>query len=78
MSKFWDKVYQCKHKNLYPDYYENVYCGTPYCSGNESHCKDCGVYIAECGCGSSGGLSGWSYERVRRWQKKKYGPEPKI
>ena len=63
MSKFWDKVRECKHKNTYPDYYQNVYCGTPYCSGGESHCKDCGVYISECQCGYCNGMSGWPWKR---------------
>lgn len=62
-DKFWNKVGRCKHKNLSPDYCGNVYCTTPYCNGNETHCLDCGVFISECGCGCNNGLSGWSYKR---------------
>ena len=46
---FWDLVKECDHTNR-TDHYEDVGCSTPYCSGNESHCRDCGVYITECGC----------------------------
>ena len=63
LSKFWDKVLKCEHKNLDPNYYEHVSCGTPYCSGHETHCLDCGVYISECGCGFNNGMSGWPYRR---------------
>ena len=66
MSKFWDKVCECEHKNLYDDYFEYIYCDTPLCSGNETHCKDCGVFIVTCDCMSSNGMSGWSN---RRWIK---------
>ncbi len=65
---FWDLVKKCDHKNR-TDYYEDVGCSTPYCSGNESHCRDCGIYITECGCGSESGMSGWSHRRNkgRKW-----------
>jgi hypothetical protein len=63
MSKFWDKVSQCKHENLSPNYCEPIRCSTPYCSGSEYHCKDCGVYISECGCRSNDGMSGWPQKR---------------
>jgi len=70
MTKFWDKVIKCKHKNLNPNYYETIYCPTPYCSGHESHCDDCGVYISKCGCGFNNGMSGWSERRWRYHQTK--------
>ena len=71
MNKFWDKVEKCDHKNLEPNYYKNVPCGTPYCYGRETHCLDCGVYITECGCGFNNGMSGWPDRRHRRlWRKK--------
>ena len=64
---FWDRVDKCKHDNLYEDYCEELYCSTPYCTGYEVHCKDCGVYISKCGCGSENGMSGWS---SKRWKKR--------
>jgi len=73
MIKFWDKVDKCKHKNMSPDYYEGVYCDTPYCGGWEEHCLDCGVYITRCGCMSNSGMSGWPYRRWRASRRKKYG-----
>jgi len=71
MSKFWDKVEKCDHKNLSPDYIEPVYCGTPYCSGYEEHCLDCGVFITKCGCGFCNGMSGWPERRWRDIERKK-------
>ena len=62
---FWDKVYACEHKNLSPNYSEYIYCGTPYCSGSEEHCLDCGAYIQECGCGYNNGMSGWSHKQYK-------------
>jgi hypothetical protein len=67
MANFWDKVDNCQHE-FYDNYYKYIPCGTPYCGGKELHCKKCGVYISTCGCGSSDGLSGWSY---KRWKKMK-------
>jgi len=64
MSKFWDKVENCKHENLSPDYLKSCGCTIPYCNGYEVHCLDCGVYITKCGCGGQSGMSGWSQ---RRW-----------
>ena len=71
MNKFWDKVRDCKHENTYDCYHDSVYCSTPYCSASEYHCKDCGVFITECGCGSSSGMSGWSSRRVDNYWKRK-------
>jgi len=62
MNNFWDKVEKCSHENL-SDYHETVLCPTPYCSGYENHCLDCGVYISKCGCGFNNGLSGWPQSR---------------
>lgn len=72
MSKFWDKVRECKHKNLWPCYSAYVSCGTPYCSGHEYHCKDCKAYVTECGCGFCNGLSGWPWSRVKKKTKYHY------
>lgn len=63
MNDFWNKVVKCEHKRLSPNYLEYIPCDTPYCTGYESHCLDCGIYISECGCGSNAGLSGWPYKR---------------
>ena len=65
---FWKSVEKCEHKNMSPGYFEYISCGTPYCSGQEEHCLDCGVYITSCGCGSNNGMSGWP---VKRWRKTK-------
>jgi len=66
MNKFWKKVIKCNHENLSSDYYAPVYCGTPYCGGDEVHCLDCGVYISRCGCGFCNDVSGWP---EKRWKK---------
>ena len=73
MSKetFWDKVDKCKHENFYPNYYVGLGCSTPYCSGYEVHCSDCGAYISQCGCNYNNGISGWSDKRFRSYEKKK-------
>jgi len=71
MNKFWENVLQCKHKNLYPDFYEDIFCSTPYCSGYEIHCKDCGAFISECDCLSNSGISGWSNKRWKIFNNKK-------
>ena len=68
MSVFWNKVMKCKHKNLSENYYVHIFCGTPYCSGWEEHCLDCGVYISDCKCGSNYGMFGWPEKR--RWKQK--------
>jgi hypothetical protein len=67
ISKFWEKVHNCEHKNMNPDYCGNVHCGSPWCVGREQHCLDCNVYITECWCGSNNGMSGWP---EKRWRKK--------
>jgi len=72
-NKFWDKVLKCKHENLDPNYYEYIGCPTPYCSGSEVHCLDCGVFISECGCGYNNGMSGWPHKRWQTERSKKYG-----
>jgi hypothetical protein len=70
-SKFWKKVLKCEHEHLSEDYCEIFRCGTPYCSGDEVHCLDCGVYISECGCGFENGMSGWSRNRHRTEERKR-------
>jgi len=71
MNKFWDKVDKCEHKNISPNYYQYVPCGTPYCSGHEYHCLDCGVYISDCGCHCCAGFDGWSSKRRKNYRLKK-------
>jgi hypothetical protein len=66
MTKFWEKVEKCDHKNLSPDYCETLYCSTPYCNSYETHCLDCGVFITQCGCGCENGMSGWPDKRYRK------------
>ena len=74
---FWERVQQCKHTNLYPDYYTYVSCGTPYCSAGEVHCKDCGAFITTCGCGYCNEISGWPYLRQKKlWQKAQPDEKP--
>jgi len=71
MNKFWEKVIECKHDNMSPDYNPFVECTTEYCSGSEEHCLDCGIYISTCQCMSSEGMSGWSDKRWQsHWRKK--------
>jgi hypothetical protein len=69
-QKFWDKVSNCKHEAT-DNYYIQFNCGTPYCTVTEYHCKHCGAYIQECGCGSNDGISGWSYKRWKNFNDKK-------
>ena len=65
MDKFWEQVCDCDHEDLYPDYDDDVSCGTPYCSGLETHCRKCGVFIVSCGCGFLSSFSGWPEKRWR-------------
>ena len=62
---FWDKVGQCKHTNISPDYYSHLHCE---CGGWEEHCLDCGVYISKCECGEMAGMSGWP---IKRWRERR-------
>ena len=68
-SKFWEKVSNCKHEET-ANYLVSVYCDTPYCHGYEYHCKHCGVYVTECGCGYNDGMSGWSHKRHLNHEKR--------
>jgi hypothetical protein len=70
MSNFWNKVDQCEHKNISPDYLEYLNCT---CQGTEFHCLDCGVYKANCQCGEMQGQSGWPYQRWKTYYYKKHG-----
>jgi len=65
-SKFWKKVGKCKHDNLSETFVGTGSCSTPYCSADEEHCLDCGVYISSCQCNCCSGMSGWSHTR---WNK---------
>lgn len=60
---FWKKVDKCSHENLSEDYFVNIGCWTPYSTGDESHCLDCGVYIGKCAAGCCDGMSGWPFSR---------------
>jgi hypothetical protein len=64
-EKFWDKVAKCEHKN-HTAYHKSTNCSTPYSSGTEIHCRDCGVYISECECGCCDGMSGWPWSRIMK------------
>jgi len=77
-SKFWKNVIKCQHKNLSPVYYEGIHCETPYCSGWETHCLDCGVFITKCGCGYNNSMSGWSERRHRIEANKKNEKQKRI
>jgi len=68
---FFEKLHGCKHLNRDPDYCEPFSCSTPYCSGWEDHCLDCGAYISVCGCGSENGISDKPYwkDYKERWQR---------
>ena len=67
----WEKVYDCKHENHYSNYYAGGGCATPYCDWSEYHCRDCGVFIMECGCGFMNGISGWSYAKDKANRKRR-------
>ncbi len=70
-NKFWDKVSKCKHEPN-NNYLKIIHCGTPYCEANEWHCKHCGAFITECGCGFCNSISGWSEKRYNaQFDKKK-------
>ena len=69
---FWEKVENCKHGNAdYTDACSIIRCPTPYCSGDETKCLDCGAYIIKCDCGFMNSVSGWSMARLNRYQQKK-------
>lgn len=70
-EKFWYRAHRCKHQNLSPVYSETIRCGTPYCSGQEVHCLDCGAFITTCGCGFLTGMSGWSESRHHKQRQKR-------
>jgi len=68
MSKFWDRVLKCPHTDemLSSNYFDPIYCATPYCDGDVVHCLNCGVFISKCRCGYNSGMSGWP---PSRWHK---------
>lgn len=61
----------CPHTKVYPDYCHTYKCDTPYCMVTETHCIECGYFIAKCGCHSNEGISGWSTNRWRKHERKK-------
>lgn len=66
MSKFWDKVEKCNHKNISPNYLDGGQCETSYCEWSEDHCLDCGVYITKCGCGYCNRMDGWPWKKRKK------------
>ena len=76
MKLDWGKTSTCKHENKYGDYLMMGSCGTPYCSWEEFHCRDCGAYVSECGCGCENGMSGWPRSRHRTERIKRRGLRP--
>lgn len=73
MNKFWEKVHNCKHKNMSPNYSGYIYCDNDGCVAVEYHCLVCGVYISKCQCGNETGMSGWQWKRWMDLWRKKYG-----
>lgn len=71
MNEFWTRVLNCEHKHISPNYLELIACGTPYCSGTEYHCLDCGAYVTECGCHFLNGVSGWPRKRYLAEERKR-------
>lgn len=67
----YEKKMKCKHENLYENYCVEFPCSTPYCSGYEVHCRDCGAYISTCKCGHNNGISKWSHKRWKAEYEKK-------
>jgi hypothetical protein len=55
----------------YPDYSRVLYCWTDECCGDEYHCRKCGWFISECGCGFMNGASKISNKRWETIQRKK-------
>jgi len=48
---------RCRDEDL-TDYYAHGWCSTPLCPGwAEFHCRECGWFFSECGCGSESGCS---------------------
>lgn len=58
---FWDRVHACAHtdEDRSKTHSKLLRCPTPGCSGSESRCLACGVYISRCGCGYLDGMDGW-------------------
>ena len=63
--------YDGRSCDFYPNYLRFISCGTDYCSGDEMHCKACGWFITQCGCGSCNGASKISYKAEKAIEKKK-------
>ena len=59
---FWSKVGECKHEPS-KDHFVLVGCVTEFCSGSETRCAKCKVYITECSCGYMNEMSGWTRKR---------------
>lgn len=68
----WEKINNCEHE--WTDYYKTGPCDTPYCSYRELHCRKCGVYHTECGCGFENAMSGEPRNKtLRRLANRKQG-----
>jgi hypothetical protein len=64
----WEKVSNCKHLRIYPNYAECLGCP---CGAYEYHCKDCKVFFNDCYCGEMQGLSGRSLKFHNKIRRKK-------
>ncbi len=57
--------------DFYPDYMECWECsGGVGCEVVESHCRKCGWYISECGCGAESGQSKTGINHYRAMVKR--------
>src|SRR3990167_8641191 len=74
-----DEQVNTEEHDWYPDYNAGGACGgAEGCSWSEDHCRKCGWYATECGCGCCNGLSkisakAWRAierrQRAQRWAK---------
>lgn len=65
----WKRAAKCNHENR-TEHYRNGRCGTDYCDGwTETHCRDCGIFITACPCGSNNSFDGWSWKQRRAHRK---------
>jgi hypothetical protein len=55
----------------YPDYSPYIPCSTDECAGSEFHCRKCGWYISECGCGYLRGAQKISNKRFETIMRKR-------
>lgn len=54
--KRWSTIAVCQHE--WTDYYDSGNCpGAEGCTWHEQHCRKCGIYSRNCGCGFEAGLA---------------------